>query len=268
LILHGMIGLIPVMGLLLVGRGMRWDDPSMLALTLLTGILESIFVFFYFKALQIADASVVAIGMQGVPVMTILISFLFLHEIFPLPTYLGITIIVLGTVLATLAGSHGHHRPGWKALWAVLPALLAISISYSLQSFVLRTINVDTLFTAARIGQLLVGLTMLSAPSVWREFVAVTGKLSSAILLTTICIGLLNLLGVYLLNEAYSLGPLALVTTLASVQPILVLLIVLAVNSIRPQTIPDEGSRKLLLPRAIATLLVIVGIYLSSSTPS
>jgi bacterial/archaeal transporter family protein len=268
LILHGLIGLIPVLGLLLVGRGMRWDDLSMLALACLSGILESIFVFFYYKALQIADASVVAIGMQGVPVMTILISFLFLHEIFPLPTYLGITIIVLGTVLATLAKDSGQHRVDYNALWAVLPALLAISISYSLQSFVLRTINVDTLFTAARIGQLLVGLAMLSAPSVRKEFVAVTAKLSSTILLTTVCIGLLNLLGVYLLNEAYSLGPLALVTTLASVQPILVLLIVFAVNSVRPQTIPDQGGWRLLLPRAIATMLVIVGIYLASSTPS
>ena len=265
LILHGMIGLIPVMGMLLVGRDLRYDPLSMLALALLSGILESIFVFFYYKALQIADASVVAIFLQGVPVITMVISLVFFHENFSLLTYFGIVIIIVGTVLATLAGSPGRHRVEWKAIWAVLPALFAISISYSLQSYTLRIINVDTLFATARIGQWLVGLMLLSVPVVRNEFIGITTKLNRTLLLTTISIGLLNLLGVYLLNEAYSLGPLALVTTLASVQPILVLLIVSAVNSIRPQTIPDEGSQKFFLPRAIATALVIVGVFLSSS---
>lgn len=267
LILHGMIGLIPVIGMLIAGRDLHYDTLSMLALALLSGVLESIFVLFYYKALQMADASVVAIFLQGVPVVTMVISLVLFHENFPPLTYFGIGIIIAGTILATLAGSPGRHRVDWKAIWAVLPALLAISISYSLQSYTLQTLNVDTLFTTARIGQWLVGLAMLSAPSIRNEFVGITTKLNRTILLTIISIGLLNLLGVYLLNEAYSFGPLALVSTLASVQPILVLLIVFAVNSIRPQTIPDEGSRKFFLPRAIATIMVIVGIFLASSLP-
>ena len=207
----------------------------------------------------------VAILLQGVPVITVGISTVFFREMFPAVTYAGIAIIIAGTVLATLAAEPGRKRMGLRAIVTVTPALLAVSISYSLQSYTLRTISVDTLFVAGRVGQLAVAAGLLCLAPIRRDLVATTARLSRGVMAIVVLVGLLNLLGVYLLNEAYARGPLALVTTLSSIQPVLVLALILVVNSIRPHTVPDEGSRRYLGPRAVATGLVIAGIFLSSS---
>ncbi|MBI5029798.1 MAG: EamA family transporter [Chloroflexi bacterium] len=265
LILHGFVGMIPVLGMALLGRPFEFADLSMLGLALLAGVLESIFMLLYYKALQITDASIVAIFLQGVPVITTFISFFFFHENFFLTTYLGIAMIVLGTILVILIGSPGQHRIEWKAMVLILPALFAISVSYSLQSYTLRFINVDTFFGTARVGQLLVGLVLLSLPIIRKEWVGIVSQLRPTIWLITIAIGLLNIFGTYLLNQAYALGPLALVTTLSSIQPILILVLISLANSIRPHLVPDEGSQKFFWRRSAATLLVIVGILVSST---
>jgi drug/metabolite transporter (DMT)-like permease len=264
LILNGFIGLLPAAGLLVLGRQLEWANGSSVALALLAGLLESIFLLLYYKALQVADASLVAILLQGVPVITLVIGLVVFQQTFPVAAYLGIALIVAGTVVAILAGSPGRPRVEWHALWIVLPALVAISVSYSLQSYTLRSINVDTFFVAARLGQLLLGLALLLRAPVRDEFVTITGKLRPAILFIAVAIGLLSLVGAYLLNEAYALGPLALVTTTSSIQPILILLMVSLVNSIRPRTIPDEGSQMFFWRRALATGFVIAGIFLAS----
>jgi uncharacterized membrane protein len=265
LILHGLIGMLPVMGMFIFGYRFEFGDGAMLGLAVLAGLLESVFMLLYYRALQITDASMVAIFLQGVPVIAILIGLVFFHENFFLATYLGIALVVLGTALAILVGSPGHHRMEWKAIGIVLPALLAISVSYSLQSYTLRFIAVATFFCAARFGQLGFGLTMLLFSGIRNEWVSLVTKLRPMILLITIAIGLLNVLGAYLLNQAYALGSFALVTTLSSIQPILILLLVSLVNSIRPRAIPDEGSQKFFWRRAAATVLVIVGILVSLS---
>ena len=265
LILTSLVGLLPAAGLFAFGRQWELVDGASLGIALFAGLLESVFLLLYYKALRVADAPIVAILLQCVPVITIAISLLLFHETFFFSTYLGIGIIIGGTILAILAGSPGRHHVELKAVWIVLPALLVISVSYSLQSYALRTISVDQFFVAARVGQLLLGIALLLRTEIRRHVFAITGKLSPLILSITVAIGLLDLGGAYLLNNAYAAGPLALVTTVSSIQPLLILLMITLANSIRPRTIPDEGSQAFFWRRSVATGLVIVGIFLSSS---
>jgi drug/metabolite transporter (DMT)-like permease len=265
LILHGLIGVLPVIGMLILGHQFELGNVPMLGLALLAGILESVFMLLYYKALQITDASMVAIFLQGVPVVAVLIGLVFFQETLMLWAYLGIVLVVVGTVVVILVASPGQHRMEWQAIGITLPAMLAISISYSLQSYTLRFISVDTFFGAARMGQLAVALTMLLGASIRKEWVGIVSRLSPMILLITIVIGLLNVFGTYMLNQAYALGPFALVTTLSSIQPILILFLISLANSIRPRIIPDEGSQKFFWRRVIATMLVVIGILMSLS---
>lgn len=265
LILHGMIGMLPVVGMVILGNHFELDNLSMLGWAFLAGVLESIFMLLYYKALQITDASMVAIFLQGVPVVAVIIGLVFFQETLMLWAYFGIALVVLGTILVILVASPGHHRMEWKAMGIVLPAMIAVSISYSLQSYTLRFIDVNTFFGAARVGQLAVALTMILFASIRQEWTSIVYRLSPLIVFITIIIGLLNVFGTYLLNQSYAIGPFALVTTLSSIMPILVLFLISLANSIRPQIVPDQGSQKFFWRRITATGLVVVGILMSLS---
>jgi drug/metabolite transporter (DMT)-like permease len=265
LILHGLIGMLPVVSMLILGTRFELDNLSTLGLAFLAGVFESIFMLLYYKALQITDASMVAIFLQGVPIIAVIISLVFFQETLMVWAYFGIALVVLGTILVILVASPGQHQVEWKAMGIVLPAMIAVSISYSLQSYTLRFIDVNTFFGAARVGQLAVALTLLLFASIRQEWTSIVYRLSPLIVFITIIIGLLNVLGTYLLNQAYSVGPFALVTTLSSILPILVLFLISLANSIRPQIVPDENSQKFFWRRVAATGLVAVGILMSLS---
>lgn len=261
LVLQGLIGLLPTSAFgLLADPGFCFDSP-IIAIAFLSGLLEVVFSYFYYRALKIADASVVVTAVQIVPVFTSIIGFLFLEERFGPHIYIGMLMVVAGTATVAYEPDDRNNRY-LLLLFLMLPAVLSVSVAYALESYSLKFIGVNTLFFWGRVGFFVGSLISLVWPRTRRVFFEFLPSLSVGLVSTLLMVELLNLLGIYLLNFAYAFGPLSLVSTLASVQPVFVLLTTVFINGIWPNTIPDNKSRERILTRIFAIAVVVAGILL------
>lgn len=69
---------------------------------LLSGAATGASWLFYFKALQIGEASKVVPVDKFSLVLTVILAYLFLHEVISIKTVVGITLITLGTLIMAL----------------------------------------------------------------------------------------------------------------------------------------------------------------------
>lgn len=265
LILASLVGLISVVFILVFGGEVQQVGSLILALSLMTGVLNACFLLLYFKALQHTDASVVAILIQMIPVSSLVIGFFVFSERFSAYSYFGIIAIVAGTVLASFGSNDGQSNGVPKALLLMIPAVIFASTEYALESYALRFTNVDTVFIWGRIGQFFFAVGVFLCLSLRKKSARDSLKVGFRVFLMIVAVECLNLLGIYLLNGAYALGPYSLVVTLSSIQPILVLILILLFRQVVPQLVPDVTTKSNLLARIVASMSVIIGVFLISS---
>lgn len=146
----------------------------------------------------------------------------------------------------------------------MLPANVLLSINYALQKYALVYLDERSVFVLARYGGLLFSICFLMLPAVRKsikDYISV-GKIKEWSFF--IFIEFFNLLGIYLITVAYSLGPISLVTAVISVQPIFVALIGVVIGGLILRRV-NSLSDSLGGLRIPSIILIALGVYLLSS---
>lgn len=256
-------GLLIAIFALLIG-GFEGGTIEIMMFGLVTGLLEGGFSLLYFRALKIADVSVVVILLQLIPIFSTLFGVLFFGEFHSPITYFGIFLIVFGTGLASFEKETTKIRKGLLLFFLIGVASLFVSISYVIEVYILGFVSVNSVFILRHVGQALFAGVILLLPRTRQNFLSVVPHISPYILAVSFVLVFLNLVGVYLQTTAYVDGPISIVTVLSSMQPIFVLIAILIFNRLRANFVPDEGTYKYLGIRLIAVLITIVGVALLS----
>ncbi len=255
--LDGILGILPV-GIFFYISPLSISEKA-IVFSLISGVFIGLFNILYFFSLNLSDVSVVVILIQLTPVFSLFWGLTFLGEKHSLINYLGMTLVLAGTIIAsTSEGQFAKGKSIPKTLFAsglMLIAAFSVSIANLFQKIALNQ-NADVLivFGWQRTSLFVISLLLMVVNK--KKIVGLTFQ---PIALTAV-VEIINILGFLFITFAYSLGSLSQVAFFSSLQPAWVLIIlwifqILKLNVIsRSETI---STRKVVL----ACGIVILGLY-------
>ena len=231
---------------------------------LVAGGCQAVLWAAYLLALQVEEASRVAALVYVFPIFVFLGAFLFLGETLAANDYVGGALLVCSALLIS-------YRPAQGGAPAVLsPALRYMAIfwvftaAYALAAkYLLAFMNEWHLILWSSLGSLLAVLPLLGREQVRKEFAAYFRSgpfLLSALLAEEI----FDFLGRGAFIFAYAAGSVALVSSVAALQPFITLIYVILLGLFVPGILPEELDRKTITLKTVAILLIVVGVYLVS----
>lgn len=272
LILDSIIGLSSCIIIFFLGL-LSQANLMVILLGILSGMLLYCFNYLYYKALETADVSVTSVLLQTIPIFTALWGYIFFDEIFGAIIYFGVALIIIGAMISNIeVDPKGNHKliggKNWNAaILYLLPGVFLVSVNYALQKYILQFSSNWTVFFWGRIGSaFLTVLLLILSKKIRTDFQVTIKKIKIIPIILLSGVEWLNLAGIFFILSAYATGPLTLVVTASSAQPLFVICIVLFVNILQKKNILSDfsNSKKVLLIRIIASLVLIFGVFLIS----
>lgn len=256
IIAHGIVGFIASL-IIYVFRGFSELSYNYIFLAALSGIFNLLTVLFYLKATKIEEISRVAPLFFINSLFVLIVALVFLGETFSALKYLGIFLLITGTILISVKDS----RPSFgKSFWFIIFAAFASAISAVVTKYLLAFSDFWTIFAYARIG------TMIALVPVFcfnlSEIISSTKKLSQKSIGVISTNEILNLMGILFITIASVTGPVTLVKSISSTYPFFVFFIVIILSYFYPQILKEKMKRSILILKFIAITLMFIGIIL------
>jgi drug/metabolite transporter (DMT)-like permease len=230
---------------------------------MVTGLFQVVLWTAYLFALQQEETSRVAALVYVFPVFVFLGAYLFFGETLDLNDYAGGAMLVGSAVLIS-------YRPGLRGEIVLSPALKYMAVfwiftaAYALESkYLLDFMTEWHLILWSSLGSLLAVLPLLVRQSIRTE-VAVYFSFGPFLLLALFADEVFDIIGRGAFIFAYKLGSVALVSSVAAMQPFITLLYVIILGLFIPGVISEELDRKTMVLKAAAVIMIIAGVYLVS----
>lgn len=234
-----------------------------LAIALLPGALYFVSSFFYTRALQQTDASTVSALNQTIPLFALLWGWLFFGNVFLPINYVGIGVVVVCCALLGMEQAPGSHRmrPS-PALWLILAGALLRSLADLFVKATLTDQDYWNTFGLSRAVLLPISIATLLLP-MYRKSIGQSVRINGLRIIPGIALlEFVAMVPMVLGIIAYSLGPLALVSTIIYSTPFFVLIFTQVLNSLRPGLVPVKTGSQTLRRQAVLILGVMVGVIL------
>jgi len=240
-------------------------DPSYAALAFASGLVGTVGVVFYLKAVSKEDASrVVPLSYTSV-VFAAVFAFLFLQETFSFPKYAGMALLVAGAVVVSYKKIGGCRFTFTRVAPLVLFSAFMEAISDLLDKFFLLRFDFWSLIFWAYFGGLVVIAAIFAKKSNHvhlpkiSELVGNGKKGMWALLLATMVI--------YFAADvtwlvALSQAPLSLVVMLNTTSPMFVLVFALILTVFTPKILKEEVNKSIVSLKLAAVVLIMLGAYL------
>ena len=218
----------------------------------------------YLLALQVEETSRVAALVYVFPVFVFLGAYLFLGETLAANDYAGGALLVCSALLISYRPTQGG-RPAivspalkYMAVFWVFTAAYALAAKY-----LLGFMNEWHLILWSSLGSLLAVLPLLGRESVRNEF-ATYFRSGPFLLSALLADEVFDFLGRGAFIFAYAVGSVALVSSVAALQPFITLVYVILLGLFIPGILQEELDRKTMALKTVAILLIVVGVYLVS----
>ncbi|MCB0337620.1 MAG: DMT family transporter, partial [Bdellovibrionales bacterium] len=229
-----------------------------LPLTVCLGVLFGTITYVYGSMLEKLDAPIVVLVFQLTPVIVLIFDWLFFEAVFPLGVYVGIFCTLSASLCIALDpklviekmrhkvfGQGDTPQSGrWSVLFLVLTCSLMWSGAVTLQEKLTLQVSVPTVFFIIKITEVVLGIVCYPLPAVQEELAGFHSGTLPKLLGLNFLAEIINALATLSLLAAFACGPMSLVTTVTSSQPMLALLLILLINKGRPGSIPDKESHK------------------------
>lgn len=243
-------------------------------LILTTGVLNTLSLIVYFKALEVSETSKVNILFEIIPLFVLVLGFVFLGEIITTIQFIGF-VVVLSAVLVIgyfeessndeIAKTEERNKLSKTEIIAYIMFYnLMFAVSAIIAKFVMNDTSFSAILSYESFGIGLGGVIILVfSKNIRNDFVE--SKISAK---QKFFVGLNET--VYVLAKtctfyAFSLGPVALVSVIGSIQPFIAVAMGWLLTIMFPNIFQESITRKSLSVKFIAALVIIFGIYLIQS---
>ncbi len=228
------------------------------------GAAQVILWLSYLRALQVEETSRVAALVYVYPIFVFPAAFFFLGEALSLRDYAGGIILVMSALLV----SYRPHVKGgplilspalkYMLIFWLFSALYAVAAKY-----LLSFMDEWHLIMWSSLGNLLMILPFLGIKRIRDE---AFGYLQGGMFLLTALVAdeIFDFLGRGALIFAYALGSVALVSSVAALQPFLTLIYVITLGIFIPGVLTEELDSRTLALKLAAVFLIVMGVYLVS----
>lgn len=225
---------------------------------LVAGCLIQLSQLFYFKALAYSEAGIVAAYWNMVPALLPVVSFFILNDILGLNEYIGIAILILGSIMFCLLDSGLNTR--WQTFSLMLVAAMLQVGALLLEDMVFEHARFIDGFFLNTLGLIIMGLLPLLFRRARQAFVRNATKLKTAIHMF-FGIELLNLFALATSQRAISLGNPSLVAAVETTVPAYTFLLSIVFLKIYPKFGDTESLRHLLMKFFLVSLMAL-GVFL------
>jgi len=252
----GIIGLIVALIIFLI-NGYSYLSAGHIGYGLLAGIFYIVANVFYFKAAKIEEISRVAPLFHLAPLFLLILAAIFLGEIFTPLKYLGIFLLVIGSILIS---SRSIKIKLGKAFWLMIMSTIFFSFDLVITKYLLGFADFWTIFAYIRIGA---GLGLIPIFYLYsgelKDLITKHGKKVVGVISAN---ETLNVLGVLSATIASALGFVTLVEALASIQSLFLFIIVVILSIFYPKILKEEIKKSTVLLKLIAIILMLTGAIL------
>jgi uncharacterized membrane protein len=234
---------------------------SLFISVVVAGLLNTIGVYFYVRAMDVEEASRVVPLLNLSPLYTLVLAALFLGESLSPASYAAFALILAGGLL--LSGHKiGHSFKLSPALFFILVSMLFISVmnvivknvfseQYFWQLYMLLTFSIG-------LGQVL----FFVLPSVRKGFLSDTRAKGLPVLLLLFTEGALSCVARALSSFGILLGPLTMNSVFISFQSLFVLVFATLISVWFPSLFKEDLSAKSILLKVLAIIVMALGLYL------
>ncbi|MBU0598115.1 DMT family transporter [Patescibacteria group bacterium] len=214
---------------------------------------------FYFYALKIEEASRVVPLFALSTVFLVIMSAIFLGELFGFQTYFGIAVIVLGSIIISARSGFSQILRS-KALWLMIVSSFGFAVAYIIIKYLLDAYDYWQVFGIQR---LLVGIIgLLSVPLFFKEIREVYQQIKKWHMALSSFSEILNLFGNFIFTVAMAFWFVALVESVSAVQYVFIFFWALIISRFRPSLFAEEVNKKVIFQKIISIALIVLGIYL------
>lgn len=252
------IGFVAVVGLVnlalntFIALSLNWTEvlPKDILFPALSGILIGVAAFFYILLLEKEDMSHVIGFVYTYPLLIALLAFIFLNEKLSMVAYFGVALIITGTLLLSLRFKCVH-------LETNILFIILLVITTALNEFFIKiATNTIGVWQGIVINNIFCGLTLLCVlfhKQVRPKFLSELHNARWEIISATLVFG-----GVSTLFFAMAQLPATIVSSIAAIQPIVVLFF----ETIVDRFIGKITKDKKILPKGIAIAMITAGVML------
>lgn len=246
----------------IVAPFVSWNMPGaeILLMGFLAGVLIQLSQGFYFKALSYTEAGIIAAYWNMTPALLPVFGYAILRDILTLPEYIGIFLLICGSVSMCLLDSNFHAR--WNSLLLMFGASLLQVFALLLEDRVFLHTSYFVGFLAITLGLICTGIVPLFFRKVRKVFNRNTHRIKPAINVFLI-IEILNLCALATSQKAIALGNPSLVAAVETSVPAYTFILSLILILFSSKFGDIETLKNLPLKFALVGLMII-GVFLVS----
>lgn len=227
---------------------------------ILLGMLSMLTLLLYAKAMMVEEVSRVVIFFNMSPLFIILLAAVFLGEKLTFLKYIGISLLVAGSILISYRRVKEKMSIFISALKFLLPIPVILAISAVSQKYLLNHIGYFSLFFCMALGMFLFGVSLLLSQTIRRNLVITLRKPRKiSFVFVSDFVASLGIIASFI---ALSLGPVSLISAFGSLQPLFVLVYALFLSIFLPRILKEEIDKRTIMLKLIAVIVVLIGSYL------
>jgi uncharacterized membrane protein len=237
-------------------------SAASIALIIVSGVLYMGAMLFYLHALQSDEASVVAPFFQAVPLFGYVLAYFVLGERLSILQITGGALIVAGTLTVSLRFGHPAHR--FKLRLVLL--MLCCGLAAALASLIFKLFAIEVAFWTTTfwmfVGEAVFGAALLCVGRYRQQLVDLFRSNAVALLSVNGSNELINLGGSLGNRYALMFAPLSIVQAIGSTTALFVFAFGVLLSVLFPQFGREALSRRDLLQKGAAAVLVAIGVAL------
>lgn len=229
------------------------------------GLLVLAGYYFYYSALETADASLVATLFQFIVVFNYVLGLIFLDEHLKSIQLAAIGMVVVGSIVLTLESHEKKLRVNKTVLGQMLIATFLIAASDVVFKLVAqKTSYLPTQFYEYSSGVIAGTFLLLFHRSAREAYLKMIRKFKKLAIGASTFNEVLNLGAIMSMRYAMYLAPIAVVQAVMSTQSIYLLLLGIGLTFLFPKYIKENISKKHLIQKVTAVLIMVSGTAILS----
>lgn len=225
-----------------------------------TGLILIYSYGFYGKALEQGDTSSLVILFKLIPVVTLILAFIFLGQTLSSSELIGFLVVLIGAIIISFEKVHGIFIKGFGM---ILIAIFMWSIMTLLIDYGLTKMSFWHYFMLDNLGSALAGLLLFIIPSIRRQVIDGIKTASTRKYIWFSWNNILDFFGQMSIKKALAIAPsVGLVTAVMQVQSFYAIIIGALLTLLIPNIIKENISAPALIKKIIGAVIMFAGVYI------